>query len=318
MLKCDIRTTFKINKFELRIYAMNFKETSKKWAAEALPKRLNDSNKGTYGRLFMYVGSETFPGAALLALEAALRGGVGYVECAATGELKRDLLQKFPETIFKDFPSSEHLTDGDILRMREDQRRATATLIGCGSGKSPRLASLILSLLSEDGGTLILDADAINSLEEVKEGAKEALKNSVRQVIITPHPLEFSRISGYGIEYINNNREESALKFAKETGCTVLLKGYRTVITDGNTVFVNTSGSSALSKAGSGDALAGFLASLAATKIIPAVTLSALAAFVHGMAGDNLSSQYSEYGVTPSDLPREMAKALRELEKHQK
>ena len=289
-------------------------ETSKEWASKNLPKRKDDANKGTYGRLFIYVGSDTYIGAAMLALESALRGGVGYVECGASGELKNNLLQRFPETIFKNFPSAKFLLSGDIERLRAEQRRATATLVGCGCENCENLFDLIMALLDEDGGTLILDADAINALAEQADKAKNALKKSVRKVIITPHPLEFSRISGYDIKYINENREECAVQFAKECNCTVLLKGYRTVITDGDTLYVNTSGSSALSKAGSGDALAGLLSSLAATKIMPIPALSALAAFVHGMAGDNLSDIYSEYGVTPSDLPKEMAKVLRELE----
>ena len=106
-----------------------------------------------------------------------------------------------------------------------------------------------------------------------------------------------------------------AESFAKENGCTVLLKGNRTVIAGGDEIYVNTSGSSALAKAGSGDALAGLIASLLATKTIPGVITAALGAYIHGRAADFLREEYSEYGVTPSDLPREMAKVMRELEK---
>ena len=70
-----------------------------------------------------------------------------------------------------------------------------------------------------------------------------------------------------------------------------------------------------MAKAGSGDALAGLLSSLAAAEVMPAVVLAALAAYVHGRAGDNLSKELSEYGVTPSDLPKEMAKVLSEIER---
>ena len=294
---------------------MEYKYTSLEWAKDMLPKRKTDANKGSYGRLFMYVGSEKYFGAAHLALESALRGGVGYVEVGAAGELKKSLLLKFPEAIYKSFCEAELLSDEDIARLVSEQRRATATLVGCGCGKSDRLFELIKALLSEDGGTLILDADAINSMAEHREESLTLLKNSERGVILTPHPLEFSRLSGLGIDYINENRADCATKFAKDSNVTLLLKGYQTVITDGSEIYINTSGSSALAKAGSGDALSGMLSSLAATTVLPNVKLGALGAYIHGKAGDNLAAEFSEYGVTPSDLPKEMARVIAEIER---
>lgn len=293
---------------------MKYEYTSYEWAKSTLPKRKKDSNKGSYGRLFAYVGSETYMGAAHLATEAALRGGVGYVELGVSGELKNSLLLKFPEAIYKDFPSADKLTDEDIKRLVFEQRRSTATLLGCGSGKNENLFKIISNLLSEGGGTLILDADAINSMSDNREYSLNLLKNASRNVILTPHPLEFSRLSGLDTDYINENRMECAVKFAKENKVTVLLKGNGTVITDGDEVYINTSGSSALAKAGSGDALAGLIASFAASSVLPTVRLSALAAYVHGRAGDNLARELSEYGVTPSDLPKEMARVLSQIQ----
>lgn len=294
---------------------MEYKYTSLEWAKKTLPKRKADANKGSYGRLFAYVGSSAYHGAAHLSIEAALRGGVGYTEVAASGELRKSLLLKFPELIFKDFDEASVLTLSDAERLVAEQRRATATLVGCGSGKSAGLFGLISMLLSEDGGALVLDADAINSMADNRDVALNLLKNATRRVVLTPHPLEFSRISGLDVACINENRESTAVQFAREHNCILLLKGKNTVITDGKEVYVNTSGSSALAKAGSGDTLAGLLAALLATCVRSALELSALAAFVHGRAGDKLSEELSDYGVTPSDLPREMAHVLSEIEK---
>ncbi|MBE6537317.1 MAG: NAD(P)H-hydrate dehydratase [Ruminococcaceae bacterium] len=300
--------------FRTELCFMKYEYTSLEWAKSTLPKRKKDSNKGSYGRLFMYVGSSVYPGAAHLSLEAALRGGVGYVEFGAEGELKSSLLSKFPETIFKAFPDADKLTPSDMERLVSEQRRATATLVGCGSGKSDKLFALISALLSEDGGTLILDADAINSMADNREEACRFLRSAERKVILTPHPLEFSRLSGLDVAYINENREKCAVDFAKENKVTLLLKGNGTVITNGEIAYVNTSGSSALAKAGSGDSLAGLLSSLAATLVVDTVGVAALAAFIHGLAGDNLAKEFSEYGVTPSDLPKEMARVISAIE----
>ncbi len=294
---------------------MEYKYTSLEWAKDTLPKRKIDANKGSYGRLFMYVGSEKYLGAAHLALESALRGGVGYVEVGADGELKKTLLLKFPEAIYKSFREAELLSNADVSRLVSEQRRATATLVGCGCGKSNRLFELIKALLSEDGGTLILDADAINSMAEHREESLELLKNSERGIILTPHPLEFSRLSGLSIDYINENRADCAMNFAKENKVAVLLKGYKTVITDGSEIYINTSGSSSLAKAGSGDALSGIISSLAATMVLPIVKIGALGAYIHGKAGDNIAQEFSEYGLTPSDLPKEMARVIAEIER---
>ena len=294
---------------------MEYKYTSLEWAKRTLPKRKADANKGSYGRLFAYVGSSAYHGAAHLSIEAALRGGVGYTEAAVSGELRKTLLLKFPELIFKDFDEASRLSPSDMERLVTEQRRATATLVGCGSGKSAELFTVVSMLLSEDGGALVLDADALNSMADNREAALSLLKNAKRRVVLTPHPLEFSRISGLDVSYINENRESTAAAFAMEYNCILLLKGKNTVITDGREVYVNTSGSSALAKAGSGDALAGLLSALLATSVVSALELSALAAYVHGKAGDNLSKKLSEYGVTPSDLPREMARVLSEIEK---
>ena len=106
----------------------------------------------------------------------------------------------------------------------------------------------------------------------------------------------------------------AAKDFAKEYGCTVLLKGAATIVTDGDVTYINGSGSSALAKAGSGDVLSGLLVSILAYKKNP-LESAALAAYIHGRCGDELSLEYSSYGVMPSDIPKIVAKIMAELEK---
>ena len=110
---------------------------------------------------------------------------------------------------------------------------------------------------------------------------------------------------------------EVAIDFAKEHNCTLVLKGAGTLVTDGDYVFVNKSGSSALAKAGSGDVLAGLLGALASF-IGNANEAAALAAFFHGKAADALAKELSTFGVTPSDLPLAIAKQVAKIEERQK
>ena len=136
----------------------------------------------------------------------------------------------------------------------------------------------------------------------------------MRTVILTPHPLEFARLSDSAVSDVQLHRIEAAVKFAAENKCVLVLKGAATVTTDGTEVYINSSGSSALAKAGSGDVLAGFLTSLVASGM-PALSGAALAVYLHGLAADALAREYSAFSVTPSDLPLELGRQIARLTK---
>lgn len=280
---------------------------------ELLPKREANSNKGSFGKLLMITGSEKFKGAAHLSLEAALRGGVGYVNYLGCGELVGELSQKFPEAIYKSVPCIEDITKEEINEITELSKKCSATLIGSGSDNTKGLLDLTLSLLSIEGSPLVLDADAINALSGLKEEGRAALKSAKRPVVITPHPLEFARLFGCDVGEVQSKRMELAERFAKEYGVFLVLKGAGTVIADSEKLSINATGSSALAKAGSGDVLAGLLAALLAQKIEPH-RAACLAVSLHALSGDRLAKEYSSYGVTPSDLPREIARVIAAIE----
>lgn len=275
--------------------------TDDAWAISNLPERIPNSNKGTYGKALLAVGSERYKGAAHLALSAALRTGVGLVAHYGEAMVASELLRSYPEVIYID-------SEKNALNAVSDSYGAI--LIGSGSGKSRELADLTVSLVQTEGPTVVIDADAINSIAE--HYGKEVFKSAKRRVVLTPHPLEFSRISGIPLEDIQASRLTVAKSFAEESGTVLVLKGAGTVVTDGKTVYINSTGTSALAKAGSGDVLAGIAVSLIAQSV-PPLTASALAAWLHGRAGDRLEKEYSSYGVTPSDLPKAAAKELARL-----
>ncbi len=272
-----------------------------------LPKRDSNSNKGSFGRLLVITGSSKYKGAAHLSLEAALRGGAGYVTYMGEGGVADELRQKFPEAIYRTVREiDDSITEDEIKEICEASEKSSATLIGSGSCDTDGLYRLTLALLGSEGGALILDADAINALARHRENAISAIKSSPRSVILTPHPLEFSRLSGDSVSDVQLHRIESAMKFSAENRCTLVLKGAGTVVTDGRYVRINSSGSSALAKAGSGDVLAGLLASLVASGA-DVLDGSCAAVYFHGSAADKLARELSAFGVIPSDLPRKIA-----------
>jgi len=278
-------------------------------AREILPKRKSDSRKGSFGRAALIVGSEKYPGAAMLSLEAALRGGAGYVNYIGRKSLCERFSLRSPEALYTEL---DYRVDSEREAIITTTSRASAILIGCGCEPSESLYLTVSELLFTDGAPTILDADAINAIAEF--GSSNIIKNAKRRVILTPHPLEFSRLTGLAVAEIQAKRQSVAEDFAAKYNCILVLKGAGTVITDGDTTYINTSGSSALAKAGSGDVLAGILVSLLAFADNPLET-AALAAYIHGRAGDNLAKELSEFGVTPSDLPLECARVIAELEK---
>lgn len=275
-----------------------------------LPRRESNSNKGSFGKLLMITGSRKYRGAAHLSAEAALRGGVGLVTFAGPVELASELSQKYPEIIYKAISGVNELSDSEEEELCELSEKHTATLIGSGSDNTEGLLRLTLKLLDTEGGTLILDADAINALSDAGEIGRQAIKNAKRTVIVTPHPLEFSRLTGDEVANVQLHRLQKAEDFAKESGAIVVLKGASTIITDGQTVYINASGSSALAKAGSGDVLAGVIGAMCAQKSISDILAATISVYIHGAAGDSLAKKFSSYGVTPSDLPKKIAEEL--------
>lgn len=272
-------------------------KTTEELVKSALPKRYPESNKGTYGRIMLIAGSKNMRGAAALTTLGALRCGAGLVTLASVKDVIDSLASSIYEPIFCDRDSE------DIISLSD---KMTAIAIGCGMGKDAK--EYIYALIKREGAPLIIDADGINAL------AKDAgiLKSAKRKIVLTPHPLEFSRLSGLSVDEIQSDRERVASEFAKEYGVTLLLKGNNTVIADKDKLFVNPTGSNALAKGGSGDVLTGMITAFVGEgcSVTDAAVVSA---YLHGLAGERLAEKYSEYGVLPSEIPAEVAKVLKEL-----
>lgn len=302
-----------VNSFHFKHYMLNGE-----WAEQNLPKRKSNSNKGTFGKALLITGSEKYRGAAHLSLEAALRGGAGLVTFFGDETLNAELRLKYPEAIYKIRPEISSFCEDSIKNAVELSKSHTVTLIGSGSENTDGLLRLTLSLLSSDGGTLIIDADAINALASIGADGISALRNAKRKVVLTPHPLEFSRLIGKDVSYVNSNRIELTENFARENGVILLLKGAASIISDGDETYINPAECTALAKAGSGDVLAGLIASLCAQMEVSTLKAVALAVYYHLIAAESLADKISAYGVTPSDLPLEICRHIRKSEKGKK
>lgn len=272
-----------------------------------LPPRPEDGHKGTFGTAVLFCGSESYVGAATLASAGALRAGNGLTTLCAPRAVCENALHAFPELVCLPSESRTFSASAAIIA------KATAVLVGCGCGVSDELQEFLKELLLSAGAPVVLDADALNTLSLDKKYCKQLFANKARKLILTPHPLEFSRLTGVDVATLQANREDFARSFAKEWGAVIVLKGAQTVVAspDGSVQIIPIA-TSALSKGGSGDVLAGVITSFLAQGASPTAA-ACLGAYLHAKAGESLSKTLSPYGVIPSDLPLQIAQELQNL-----
>jgi len=273
------------------------------------PARSPEGHKGTFGRAMIVAGSRGMSGAAILSGLAALRGGAGLVYLAIPESIL-DIVAAF-EPSYLTLPQSSD-TEGRLSSDAEDALREsaedmTAAAIGPGLGQSEDLASLVESLYENLSLPLVVDADGLNNLVD----SKMLLEAPEHPRILTPHPGEFSRLCGLSIDEVQSNREEIAYYFADKSGAIVILKGPKTVVTDGERMFVNQTGNSGLATGGTGDVLTGFMTALLSQGMEP-FDAACLGAHLHGLAGDFAASEKTEPGLIASDLPHYLTSAIRQ------
>ena len=182
-------------------------------------------------------------------------------------------------------------------------------LIGCGLGqglKAKNLFKKVIKKLKNTDIPVVIDADGLNILAGLK-------LDLPKNIIITPHPLEASRLLGVRVEEVLNDLECSAKKLSGKYKCVTVLKTHRTVICNKDlTIHINEHGNSSLAKAGSGDVLAGIISGLIAQGM-DIFEGAKLGVYLHSRAGEIASEELTEYSVLASDLPKYIHKAIKEL-----
>ena len=290
-------------------------------AAKALPKRRADSHKGSYGKLLNIGGCSHMTGALMLSTMAVLAGGVGLCKAAAPETVTGIVAGNILPCIHAPLPVSESgsISVKALPQLEKELKWATALVMGCGMSVCRDTIALTEAVLSSAEVPMVLDADAINCLA----GKAELLKAAKAPVILTPHLLEMSRLSGYSVEEIQKDRFRIARDFAKEYGVTLVLKDSTTVIAspDGElsmltpesegTVFT-ANRSSGLAKGGSGDILAGLIGAMLGQGASSAEA-AACGVWLHGRAADLCEQEMTAYCMQPTDVLRYLPAAFKEL-----
>ncbi len=276
-----------------------------------LPKRPVESHKGLFGSVLIVAGGRGMAGAAALAGASALRSGAGLVRVATAAEVQPTVASFEPSYMTYPLENDEN----GLIRFKPARKvlepfldRASVLAVGPGLGQSEGVRDLVRWVVESVRIPTVIDADALNALA----GQTDALAGLGHSVVITPHPGEFARLTGRGIAEIQADRETHAVALAQADHLVVVLKGAKTIVTDGARIYVNTTGNPGMATGGSGDVLTGVIAALIGQKL-PPFEAAQLGVYIHGLAGDIARDQSGEIGMIAGDIVDSLADAFYHL-----
>ena len=270
-------------------------------AAKNIIKRKPDSNKGSCGKALIIAGSKQYGGAAVLASQAAYRMGAGLVKLITHSDNRNIVLNNNVECLLDIY------SDGEFLEPEASVIWSDAICIGPGLSKCDMALKYVRYIAERTDKKRLFDADALNIIagEHIDyKGSREG------QIIITPHIMEMSRLTGKTVADIKEHMIESAKEYAIQHSCICILKDARTVVTDGQKVYINCTGNDGMSTGGCGDVLTGLIAGMTAMGL-DAFEAACLSVYVHGKAGDYAASGKGRAGMTAADISEAIAYVLK-------
>lgn len=273
-----------------------------------LSPRPLDSNKGNFGRLLIVAGSRGMSGAAVLCGSAALRSGAGLVRLAVPVDILPLVATANPCCMTAPLPQDDQgrFAESALAELLSLCGANDVVVIGPGLGRGPALTKIVTALLTNVQAPVVLDADGINAIAD----SLDVLAKRTAPTILTPHPGEFGRLVKLDTARVQAERLSLAVRFAAERRVVLVLKGHRSLVTDGARVYENTTGNPGMATAGSGDVLTGVIAALLGQKLEP-FAAAQLSVHLHGLAGDLVRDDVGEMGLIATDLVQYIPKALR-------
>ncbi len=267
-----------------------------------LPSRNNVTNKGDAGRVLVVGGDVGMCGATFFAAEAAYRMGCGLVKIYTHPENRIPLQTLLPEAVLSFW---EEGTDTPVLDAALGWADAVVVGVGLGTGEWQKK---ILKKVISSPLPIVIDADALNIIAQ----HKTLLSHVPSKAVLTPHIAELSRLTGDSVEKIKEDTFAVLKKSFSHLDITVVAKDCKAfILTDDNEEYLSSSGDSSLSTGGTGDILAGMIASLAAQKIEPSAA-SVTATYLHGRAGAVAGKRLGVRSVIARDVLASISEVLKE------
>ena len=291
--------------------ARRVEEVDDGWVADHLPDRPPRAHKGTFGRLLIVAGSFEYGGAPLLTGLGAARMGAGLVTVAVPESLQRRLVGAVPELTWLALSEDAGglASAGGWRRLAGELARYDAMVVGPGLGRHPVTSRRVRRLLAERSVPAVIDADALNALAE-----EDRWWRTLRApAVLTPHPLEFSRLLGSPNRAVDDSdyeRANAAADAARDWDQVVVLKGACTVIAAPDARLVRSRVETpALATAGTGDVLAGAIGALIAAGLEP-FTAAVCGVAIHATAGLVCEERIGAAGTMASDVAGALPEAM--------
>lgn len=272
-------------------------------------KRDEFSHKGDFGKVAVIGGSKGMSGSVYLTSMASLRSGCGLSYIICPRSISKILQIKATESIIEEVSCEKFYYDEKIkAEVLSYLGKKDSLAIGPGMSRNKSLNKLLGSLIKNYDKNIVIDADGLNALSE-----DLSILKYKKNIVLTPHMMEFSRLTKLSIKEIEKNKVDIAKKFAKDHGIVLVLKGHNTIVTDGSYIYINKTGNSGMASAGSGDVLTGIILSNLA--IMNPLDASILSVYIHGLAGDFAKHKLGEDSLIASDIVNNISEAYKILRK---
>ncbi len=273
----------------------------------SLPPRNQDSHKGDYGKAVMVGGSRGMAGAVALSGLAALRGGAGLVNVATADVCLETVAAIEPAFTTTPLPcdDSGKIRADAFQPLKELSQWATCMAVGPGLGRSASLEYLVARIYTEVSIPLVCDADALNALA----ASPQVLEHAGGPRVLTPHAGELARLTGVAAGDTDGQTTAARELAARHPGLVVVLKGNRTLVTDGQQHARNSTGNAGMATGGSGDVLTGLITALVCQGLTP-WEAACHGVYLHGLAGDLAAEEVGQVSLICRDLIRFLPAAI--------
>lgn len=266
---------------------------------KVITKRSSDTHKGDYGRILLIGGGENYGGAIIMSTSGAVNSGAGLTAVATHPVNLTALHARLPEAMFIDW------RDAKLANLIKNM---DVVVCGPGLGMSD-LAKQIMVILrrcTSEKQTVVLDASALDLISQ----DKSLLPTNAGHLILTPHQMEWQRLSQIRIPFQTDSANIDALnQLIPDSNAMLVLKSNHTHIYDGKgQVFVNPLGNPGMATGGMGDTLAGIIGGFVA-QFGPSVNTVLAAVYIHSLAGDLINKD--NYVVKPTEVSKVLPKLMK-------
>ncbi|MBI5299163.1 MAG: NAD(P)H-hydrate dehydratase [Deltaproteobacteria bacterium] len=302
-----------IPKDAVRSAALNYHLLEPSDFEKILKPRPKNCHKKDFGHVLVIAGSRGMPGAGFLSSQACLRVGAGLVTYALPSKAFEKFESDFSEVMVQEIPDEGKgfFTLKSVETVLKLCEKKDAVVLGPGLGRAPETVEFVQKIVNQIPCPLILDADGLYGISTLPS----LLKKRPASTVLTPHPGEMATLLGWQTQEVQKTRIAVTLDAAKLWQCSVLLKGFRSLVALKNgDLYVNPTGNPGMATAGMGDVLSGVIGGLVAQGA-DAELATLAGVYLHGFAGDLAVKEQGEKGLIASDVLRYLPKAILIMQK---